>query len=344
MGRSTTSTTSSRSPSSGNVNAPVWGLVGTGRMTRQFARAILEVGQRVGAVAGRTTASAAAFAAELGSDPLAGETPEALVRAGVDLAYIASPNDVHGEHIALLARAGIPVLCEKPLAATAAAARAIRDAADPAGPRIGVAFQYRQHPAHRRAREIILSGELGELRGIDVAGCLPALEVPAWYDDPRVAGGGILPMTGVHRVDLVRFITGREVRSVSAVTAHHRGASWDDSATVAAGLDGDVGCAFQFGLDMPFGDDRVAVHGTTGSLVLEDTMSQWWSTSPGSLTLRTAAGVARETFDDVDTYALQALDFASDGESIAGLDDAVAAAEITEAIYRSAVEGGRVAL
>lgn len=326
------------------MTEPVWGLVGTGRMARQFARAVLAAGHSIGAIAGRTTEGAAAMADELGGGIATGDAPTLLAQSGVDLAYVASPNNRHAEHIALLAGAGLPVLCEKPLAADAAAARAIRDAYRTLSARVGVAFQYRQHPAHRRARDLVASGALGELRMVEVVGCLPALDVPAWYDDPRVAGGGILPMTGVHRIDLVRFVTGLDVRGISATIGHHRGAAWDDSATIAAELDGAVGCGFQFGLDMPHGDDRVAVHGTEGTLVLDATMSGWWSTAPGSLTLRTSAGVEVEVFENVDPYVLQVRDFAADAVAVASLDDAVAAAEITEAVYRSAATAERVIL
>jgi 1,5-anhydro-D-fructose reductase (1,5-anhydro-D-mannitol-forming) len=325
------------------MTGPVWGLVGTGRMARQFGRAILAAGHVVGAVVGRSAEGAAVLAAELGA-PMSGVDTGLLRSAGVELGYIASPNDRHAEHLAALAGMGLPVLCEKPLAATAAEARAIREAAGDGRTRIRVAFQYRQHPAHRRAREIIAAGELGELRMVEVAGCLPALDVPDWYDDPATSGGGILPMTGVHRVDLVRHLVGRDYAYVSATTAHHRGARWDDAATIAAVMAGDVGCSFQFGLDMPRGDDRVAVHGTAGSLVLDSTMSQWWSTAPGTLTVRRAEGVRVKRFEQVDAYRLQVEDFAAGGATVATLDDAVAVAEFSEAVYASAAEGRRIVL
>lgn len=323
-----------------------WAVVGTGRMAAQFSRAVVAAGDRVRWVVSATAARAEAFCAETGLEARAvggiGTVGEA------DFAYVASPNDRHAADVAELGRRGLPVLCEKPLAVSAEAARAIGDHAAAAGAVVGVAFQNRQHPAHVRARRLVADGRLGRLRSVNVSGCLPALEVPAWYDDARTSGGGILPMSGVHRIDLVRFITGEDFATVSAVTGHHRNAAYDDSATIAATLAGGAGCSFVFGLDMPYGDDRIAVHGTEGSIIVEGTLSQWWSDAPGTLALRDADGTSVEVFEGVDAYRLEAEDFArfaAGRESqIATVDDAIAVAEFSEAAYRSAGSGLRRSL
>jgi predicted dehydrogenase len=136
-----------------------------------------------------------------------------------------------------------------------------------------------------------------------------------------------------------------EYTTVAASTAHHRGAAYDDTATIAATLAGGAGCTFVFGLDAPYGDDRIALHGTRGSIVVEGTLSQWWSDAPGSITTRDADRTETESFDGVDTYRLQVDDFAryasGGSSSIAGVDDAVAVAEFSEAVYRSAATGER---
>lgn len=304
-------------------------------------------GHRVGGVIGRAGGSAEALAADLGG-VAHGDDIAMLSSIPVYLAYVASPNDRHGAHIAAARAQGLPVLCEKPLAATAAAARDIVDALAADGPPVGVAFQYRQHPAHSRARQLVAEGALGELRLVEATACLPALDVPAWYDDPQASGGGILPMSGVHRVDIVRWIVARDYADVFATVAHHRGAAYDDTASIAARFADGPGCTFQFGLDAPFGDDRIALHGTEGSLILQSTMSQWWSDEPGVLTVRTAAGTTVERFAGVDVYRLEVEDFArhaaGEHSSIATPSDAVAAAEFTEAVYRSAADRQSVTL
>lgn len=326
-----------------------WAVIGTGRMAAQFGRAIVAAGDRVGCVVSSSIARAQEFAEQFGGSARAvGDVREVSDVGDVELAYVASPNDRHAQHIATLSALGLPVLCEKPLAVFAAEAREIAARADTDGATVGVAFHNRQHPAHRRARELVAGGFLGQLRMVDVAGCLPGLEVPDWYADPSVSGGGILPMSGVHRVDLVRHIVGADYASVSASVAFHRGAPYDDSATIAATFADGVGSSFVFGLDAPYGDDRVAFHGTNGTIVIEGTMSQWWSDAPGTLTTRGPDGANTEAFPGVDAYRLQVEDFArfAGGEtsSIASLGDALAVTEFSEAVYRSAETGERIQL
>ncbi|MCU1525744.1 MAG: oxidoreductase domain protein [Microbacteriaceae bacterium] len=327
-----------------------WGVVGAGRVARRFAKAIGETsGHRVAAVSSRTRAGASSFVDELGFDALATDSLDELLDAAPDLVYIASPNDLHAVHVALVHGAGVAVLCEKPLAANAAGAREIRNSLGSSTAPVGVAFQYRQHPAHARARGIVASGALGDVRLVEVSACLPALDVPPWYDDPEVSGGGILPMSGVHRVDIARHIVGQGFTRVQALVDHHRGAAYDDTAAMAARFAGGAAATFLFGLDAPFGDDRLAIHGTLGSVLVDSTMSQWWSDTPGTITLRTAEGTTVETFDDVDTYGLQVRSFARfadglDEPEFATVDDAVACAEFSEGVYESARSGASVAL
>lgn len=323
-----------------------WVVVGTGRMAAQFSRAIIAAGDRVGWVVSATPGRAAAFSDEAGLDAATATGIGGIGEA--DLAYVASPNDRHADHIAELGARGLAVLCEKPLAVFADEARVIADRASTTDAVVGVAFQNRQHPAHIRARQLIADGFLGRLRSVSVSGCLPALEVPGWYDDARISGGGILPMSGVHRIDLVRFIAGEDFATVSAVTEHHRGAAYDDTATIAATFASGAGCSFVFGLDMPYGDDRIAVHGTEGSIVVEGTLSQWWSDASGTLTLRSADSTTVEAFEGVDSYRLQVDDFArfaaGQDSHIASVGDAIVVAEFSEAAYLSAESGRRVQL
>jgi predicted dehydrogenase len=111
---------------------------------------------------------------------------------------------------------------------------------------------------------------------------------------------------------------------------------------ISAAVGRDAAATFSFGLDAPSGDDRIAVHGTTGSLVLEGTMSQWWSDQPGRLGIRTSEGERSEYFDGVDNYALQLRAFerfarGSSADGFASVDDGLAAARFTEQAYASAV-------
>jgi predicted dehydrogenase len=113
------------------------------------------------------------------------------------------PNDLHAEPTIEAARNGKHVLCEKPLGRTAEEAHAIWRAAEEAGVVHMCGFNYRFVPAVRQAREIVESGELGELFhfrarylqswGVDAP--------PSWRFDKDAAGSGALGDLGAHIVD-----------------------------------------------------------------------------------------------------------------------------------------------
>ena len=130
--------------------------------------------------------------------------------------------DVHAEPCIAAARAGKHVLCEKPLALTAADARAMWVAAEDAGVKHMTGFNYRFIPAVRLARDLIQNGELGDIyhfrgRWLYEGGDDPNRSYSRRHD--RSQGGyGALGNIGVHIIDLARFLAG-EIESVGGITA-----------------------------------------------------------------------------------------------------------------------------
>jgi predicted dehydrogenase len=129
------------------------------------------------------------------------------------------PNAFHAEPTIAAARAGKHVLCEKPLALSAGEAHTMWRAAEDAGVVHATGFNYRFVPAVRLARELVQSGELGEIvhfraRYLQSWGW----DAPPddWHFDPSVAGTGALGDLGAHSIDLARHLVG-EIRSVSAM-------------------------------------------------------------------------------------------------------------------------------
>jgi predicted dehydrogenase len=131
------------------------------------------------------------------------------------------PNDVHGEPCILAAQMGKHILCEKPMARDAREAGAMLEAANRAGVVHMVAHNYRFVPAIRLARQLIESGQLGEIYHFR------AIYLQEWITDPdfafiwrldkKQAGSGALGDLGSHIIDLARFLVG-EPRRVSALT------------------------------------------------------------------------------------------------------------------------------
>jgi len=142
----------------------------------------------------------------------------------VDVFYNLGPNHVHAEPSIAAVEAGIPVLCEKPLAPTLDEAAAMRDAAADADVPTGTAFNYRFVPAIRYAKRLIEGGELGEIRqvrGRYLQDWLVDPEAPwAWRMDAEMAGSGALGDLGAHTIDLASFLVGDEVGGIDRVSGH----------------------------------------------------------------------------------------------------------------------------
>ena len=132
------------------------------------------------------------------------------------------PNDTHAEPSILAAQAGKHVLCEKPLARSAAEAKEMLDAVQKAGVKHMVAFNYRFVPAVRQIRNLIDSGALGQIyhfRAVYLQEwIMPHYGTPKiWRLDRKVAGSGALGDLGAHIIDLAHFLVGG-IKSVAAMT------------------------------------------------------------------------------------------------------------------------------
>lgn len=137
----------------------------------------------------------------------------------VDLVDIAAPNVLH-KPIALAAiAAGKPVYCEKPLAPDAADAKILVDGAEAAGIKTMVGFNYLKNPITGLAREIVSSGEIGEVigfRGIHAEDYMADPAAPyTWRLEPS-GGAGVVTDLGSHIISLARFLVG----DIAAVCGH----------------------------------------------------------------------------------------------------------------------------
>jgi predicted dehydrogenase len=130
---------------------------------------------------------------------------DVLADPEVDVVYNPLANALHGPWNLRAVRAGKHVLSEKPFASTAAQAREVRDAARAAGVTVVEAFHYAHHPLALRLREVVRSGEIGDVVRIDSGFHMPA--PPA--DDPRwsfALAGGALMDVGCYPLHAHRFL------------------------------------------------------------------------------------------------------------------------------------------
>jgi predicted dehydrogenase len=132
-----------------------------------------------------------------------------------------STNDFHAEPSIAAAEAGKHVVCEKPLGRDADEAYETWQRVAATGVKHMCAFNYRFVPAVRLARQIIESGDLGEIyhfRGFYLQEWIVDADFPmVWRLDKSVAGSGSLGDLGAHVIDLARYLVG-EIGAVSATT------------------------------------------------------------------------------------------------------------------------------
>lgn len=129
---------------------------------------------------------------------------------GIDLIDVTAPNALHREMALAGIAAGKPVYCEKPLAPTAVEAREMADAAAAAGVTTQVGFNYIANPMLRLAREMIASGELGQVysfRGVHAEDYMADAGAP-WGFRLDPAGGGALADIGSHMLATAEFLLG----------------------------------------------------------------------------------------------------------------------------------------
>lgn len=163
---------------------------------------------------------------------------DAFLASGVQAISVCERNFLHAEVSIKALNAGVNVLCEKPMALTLADARAMIDAAEKHGKVLMIDQSQRYSPAHRKARAVLASGELGRIYHIQTTFAHPGPEgwskTSEWFFDKSISGFGPLADLGVHKCDLVRFLTGLEPKKVMAhkATLEKQGTVEDNSQAI----------------------------------------------------------------------------------------------------------------
>lgn len=168
------------------------------------------------AVADPREAARARFAAEFSAKSYA--TVDALCDdAAVEAIYVATPHQLHAEHVRHAAAKGKHVLVEKPMALSLSECQAMIDAAKRAGIQLIVGHSHSFDRPITRTREIIASGTFGAVRMITALNFTDFLYRPRRPEELDTgAGGGVFFNQAPHQVDIVRLLGGGRVRSVRA--------------------------------------------------------------------------------------------------------------------------------
>jgi len=260
-------------------------MIGYGFMGRAHSNAYCQVGRffstgcaiRRKVVCGRNRAGAEELARTWDWDEVAQDWQEVVARPDIDLVDICVPNVLHGPVALAAAAAGKMILCEKPLAVSAAEARAMAEAVARSGVPNMVWYNYRRVPAVAFARELIERGALGRIFHYRAAylqewGTDPA-RPPNWKLSRAEAGSGANGDLNSHLVDTALWLAGpiAEVSALTTTFVAERGAfhvDVDDAvAALARFASGAVGSfeATRFAVGCR-NSNRFEVHGERGML------------------------------------------------------------------------------
>ncbi|MEU3059732.1 Gfo/Idh/MocA family oxidoreductase [Streptomyces subrutilus] len=244
------------------------GIVGAGRMGRLHASTLAALDEPPALLFHDVDRGAAErLAGSPGTGPGgAGRARHTLdeVLAGADAVVVATPAAGRREVLSAVCGAGLPVFCEKPLAAGVQEAREL--AADLAGARLHVGFQRRCDPEYRRLREEIASGRLGRILLVRCTAF--DREPPAGAYE--LTSGDIFADCLVHDMDAVHWLTGQPTVAVQAdgATLLGGGGGYDVATAVLTLADGARAVLSASRLDPEGYDHRVEVLGTRGSLAV----------------------------------------------------------------------------
>ena len=327
-------------------------VLGLGMIGRHHAR-LLQASPRV-VFAGAVDPGGDRF--EMVADPdLVFASTAALLAAGhagaPDFAIVAVPTEEHLPAAAELAAAGVSVLVEKPLAATADDARTLIAAVETAGVRAAVGHVERCNPALLELRRRVGDGQLGEIFAI-------ATERVGPFPD-RIRDVGVVKDLATHDLDLVRWLGGAPIERVAAQTQHRMGRAHEDLVLVTGRLTSEV--AFNVNVDWlsPTKVRRTRILGERGMLVADTLTSDLTFYANGQVTSEWSAAQATRGVSegDMTRYALSRrepllveleafCDYVAgdDDAAIVTLEEGLATVLAAEAVLEAAASGETVRL
>ena len=326
-----------------------YAVVGAGELTRTVLQAMLGAAEnsRLVAVVGGDRAQTQALAQEFQAHAYHfDEFRQCLNRDDLQAVYVATPNSLHSDYTVDAARAGMHVLCERPMAVTADECRRMIRTCQTNHVKLMVSYRLQFHPAFDKAMDLVGAGHLGALKTFssDIT-----LRVPTAEDVrlQRRLGGGSVYDLGVSSIAAARMLFGSEPAQVMAMAARttRRYGGDVDEGTVAL---------------IRFPDERLAhFHSSFGEEALSTLTllgeEGWLTLSPAyrhdvetRLIVSRHGRVEETTYPPTDQYAAEIGYFSEciladrqpDASGIEGLQDV----RTSEAIYRSGRDGRPVTL
>jgi predicted dehydrogenase len=198
---------------------------------------------------------------------------------GIEAVAIVTPNHLHAPVATAFLKAGIHVICDKPLTATLKEAEVLAKLAAKSGCIFAVTYNYTGYPMIRHARQMVQEGALGDIRVVQVEypqdWLTERLEATGqkqadWRTDPKRSGaGGCIGDIGTHAYNLASFVSGLELDSLCAdLTSFVKGRQLDDNAHVMLRFKGGAKGMLWASQVAPGNENnlRLRIYGTKGGL------------------------------------------------------------------------------
>jgi predicted dehydrogenase len=240
-----------------------WGILATGSIAASFTEDLRSLPDaEVAAVGSRSAASAEEFARRFGIPRAHGSWAELAADPGVDVIYVATPQNAHHTAVRECLRAGKAVLCEKPFTLSEAEAKPLVALARERGVFLMEAMWTYCNPAIRRMTELVRDGAIGEVKAVHADfGHGGPFRPGHRLLDPALGGGALLDL-GVYPVSFAHLLLG-EPEEVAAWSRLRGGVDENTGILLgyASGALAALSCSL--GADTPL---RAAVTGTRGRI------------------------------------------------------------------------------
>jgi predicted dehydrogenase len=325
------------------ANVVRWGILGVAKINERLLPAFARAANAdLRAIASRSAERARADAAAAGIPAAHGSYEALLDDPSIEAVYVPLPNTLHAEWTRQATERGKHVLCEKPLAPTAAEAQTLVDCCLAKGVCLMDGFMWPHHPRTAKLRRFLDDGGIGAVRRVSGAFTFRMEPLdPANIRLRRELAGGSLLDVGCYPVYAIRWAFGAEPILAYATARYEHGVDVEMSGLLWL-ADGRVG-AFDCGFTLPY-RGGLEIVGTEGVLRVPQ---MWVPPRRATFTVERKGGAVEEfAFEGEDQIVRMIEDFGwavLEGQPVnPPPDEAVRTLRVLDALARSAREGRRV--
>ena len=287
-----------------------WGVIGAGgfadrRVIPQIKKA---KGCELEGIMVRDINRAEKLAQKHGARKFYDSADSLLEDTDIDAVYICTPVYLHKELTIKAAESGKHILCEKPIALDVKEGKEMIEACDKYNVKLMIGFMMRFHPAHKKAKELINEGTLGDIVLANIQNFLwyPPME-GHWRQKKELGGGGVLMDVGSHCIDLLSFLLGKVTGVVGVTKSIIFDYPVEDTSTVIMDFERGSRGIVENSFAIPHRENHLEIYGTRGSILISKSIGPFYEFS---MKLITEKGEEKISLSYDDPYRQEFEEFA----------------------------------